>query len=95
MDWQSPRHLATHFRDHGREVGAATVEAYDASARAIIAADDTITFSYEDETTFERRVGVYQPTTGLLTIMSDDDRWIISHMRCDSIYVNDLMRRDD
>jgi len=33
-------------------------EEYDASARALLARDGTVTFSYEDATTYEIRVGV-------------------------------------
>ncbi len=57
-EWQSFRYLADHFEKHGRSVGARCAEEYDASARALLARDGTVTFSYEDATTYEIRVGV-------------------------------------
>ena len=79
-EWQSRTHLEDHFADHGREVGARTVEEYDASARAVVARADMI-FSYEDPTTGLIRVGSYESETGLFTALSHDDRWIVSHFQ--------------
>ena len=89
-EWQSREHLEGHFADHGREVGARTVEEYDASARAVVARADMI-FSYEDPTTGLLRVGCYDVQTGLFTALSDDDHWIVSHFATDDDYVDFLM----
>ncbi len=91
LDWQSSRHLEDHFADHGRDVGARTIEEYDASARATLARSDII-FSYDDPTTGLRRVGCYDRETRLFTVLSDDDRWIISHFATDDGYIRRLMR---
>ena len=87
-DWQSRGHLEDHFAKHGRGVGARPVAEYDSSARTTLALG-TI-FSYEDTKTGLTRVGVYDRETELLTVLSDDDHWIINHFRCDEEYVMDL-----
>ena len=92
-EWQSREHLEDHFRTHGREVGAWTLDEYDASARAVIARADMI-FAYEDWETGLIRVGCYDSVTGLFTIMSDDDRWIVSHFLPHPDYIGDLLERD-
>ena len=92
-EWQSPEHLADHFAKHGHEVGASAIEEYEASARALLARDDTIIFSYEDLLTAETRVGIYHRATQLFTALSDDDRWIVNHFKTDDGYIRGLMRR--
>ena len=89
-DWQSRRHLEDHFAKHGREVGAQTVAEYDSSARALIHRDDVITFSYQDRVTGLTRVGIYDQNASVVTILSDDDRWIINHFRTDRSYLEQL-----
>lgn len=84
-EWQSSKYLADHFAEHGWKIGARTIEEYDASARSTI--ERGTIFSYEDDTTSERRVGCYDRVSGFLTILSDDDRWIVSHFPCAEIYV--------
>jgi len=91
-EWQSPKHLSDHFEKHGRAVGARTVEEYDASARAILARDDAIVVSYEDRSTGLRRVGVYDESDALITVLSDDDRWIVNHFRARRSYLRRLLR---
>ncbi len=87
-EWQLPHYLADHFRDQGREVGARTVEEYDASARHVIASGTIFTF--EDRSTGETRVGCYERSTSLFTSLSEDDRWIVTHFRCDERYLRGL-----
>jgi len=92
-EWRSARHLADHFEDHRYEGPWASVEAYAASARALLERDDVLVFLYYDYTTGFSRVGVYDEDTGLFTILSEDDRWIISHFRTHWGYVRGLMER--
>lgn len=87
-EWQTRRYFEDHFRKHGRKIGARTIEEYDASARRTI--EHGTIFSFEDDTTAERRVGCYDRAASLLTILSDDDRWIVSHFPCDEGYLLDL-----
>jgi RHS repeat-associated protein len=57
--------ITNHFAKHGEQVGAASRKAYDRSAR------DTIKngrrFTYRDRGTGRRRVGYFNPETGLFT----------------------------
>ncbi len=89
VEWQSRKYVEDHFRKHGRKIGARTIEEYDASARRTI--ERGTIFSFEDDTTSERRVGCCDRVEGLLTILSDDDRWIVSHFPCDEEYLLDLI----
>ena len=91
-EWQSRQHLEDHFDRHGHEVGVRTIEEYDARARAVIARADMI-FSYEAHTTGEARVGSFDSQSGLFTVTSDDDRWIISHFPADHSYIRRLTKR--
>jgi hypothetical protein len=81
--------LEDHFAGHGREVGAATIEAFDASARSTVARG-TI-FSYDDRGTGERRIGHYDRATGLFAALDEDER-IVTHFRCTEGYVLNLPR---
>lgn len=92
-EWRSPRHREDHFADHRHEGPWPSVEAYDASARALLQRDDVLVFRYHDYTTGHTRVGVYDDDTGLFTILSEDDRWIISHFRTHWGYVRGLLER--
>lgn len=89
-EWQSRGHLEDHFAKHGREVGARTVEEYDSSARGLIHRDDVIIFSYQDRVTGLTRVGIYDQHASVVTILRDDDRWIINHFRTDPSYLEEL-----
>ena len=92
--WQSRKHLEDHFADHGGEVGARTVEEYDASARALLGRDDVTVFAYEDWETNFTRVGIFDANSGLFTFPSDDELWIVSHFRAERGYIRGLMGRD-
>ena len=93
-EWQSRKHLEDHFADHGREVGARTVEEYDASAPALVARDDVLLFWFVDEETGLDQVGLYDEMTRLFTVVSDDDRWIVTHFRARQGYIDDLLGED-
>lgn len=90
-EWQSRKHLEDHFADHGREVGARTVDEYDASARAMIARDDILIFGFVDDTTGLNRVGLYDEETGRFTVLSQGDYWIVTHFRAEQGYIDDLL----
>jgi hypothetical protein len=90
-DWQSRRHLEDHVGDHGHEVGAQTVEGYDASTRTLIAWDDVQGFGFIDDTTGLDRVGVYDEETRFFTSLSANDRWIVTHFRAEQGYIDDLL----
>jgi hypothetical protein len=47
VPWRSRQHREDHFRLHGAEVGAATIEAYDAGANATLLRADVV-FGYDD-----------------------------------------------
>ena len=90
-EWESRQHLEDHFVLHGHEVGAATIEAYDASARVTLGRADII-FGYTDRTTGLRRVGNYHAATGLFTATNTDDE-IVSHFRTTDADVQRLIGR--
>jgi hypothetical protein len=71
----SPFNLARHFRKHGRKLNCATVVDYEHSSLVTIASGTR--FTYEDSGT--PRVGYYDKTTNLLTVVSDDQLAIITH----------------
>jgi hypothetical protein len=93
-EWQSRRHLEDHFAEHGREVGARTIDEYDASARALITRDDVLIFGFVDDETGLDRVGLYDEETRLFTVLSDDDRWMVTHFRTRQGYIDDLLGED-
>ena len=93
VPWQSRRHLDDHFRLHGAEVGADTIEAYNASANATLRRADVI-FGYDDRWTGLRRAGSYESATGLFTAVNEDGE-IVTHFRTDDAYIRDLQGDDD
>ena len=93
MDWQSDHHRADHFRDHGAEVGARSVEEYNASAHAVIENDDADTFLYRGIDTDLDRIGLYDPLTGLFTALTEEQEWIVTHYRTDPEYIRGLKAR--
>jgi hypothetical protein len=87
-EWRTRRALEHHFGLHGHDLGAATVEDYDRSARETIVVGTY--FEYRDLTTEEWRVGYYDVPTERFTVLSDDEQEIITHFRCPEGYVRDL-----
>jgi hypothetical protein len=69
-------------------VRARTVEEYDRSAKETIVVGTS--FEYQDDFTEEWWIGYYDQLTERLTILTDDDRWIINHFRCPEGYVERL-----
>lgn len=92
IPWQSRRHLEDHFRLHGAEVGAATIEAYDASAQAMLLRADVI-FGYDDPRMGLRRTGNYESATSLFVAVNEHDA-IVTHFRADDEYIRDLLGDD-
>lgn len=92
MPWQTRQHLEDHFEAHGAEVGAATIEAYDASAQATLLRADVI-FGYDHPRTGLRRTGNYESATGLFVAVNEDDE-IVTHFLTDDEYIRDLLGDD-
>ena len=67
--------LAKHFRKHGQRLGCPVVADYERSSLVTIA--NGTRFTYYDGT--EPRVGYYDKSTHLLTVVSGDERAIITH----------------
>jgi hypothetical protein len=47
-------------------------------------------FGYEDDKPGEWRIGCYDSTTGRFTVITDDDRFIVSHFASDEDYAAGL-----
>ena len=85
VPWQSRRHPEDHFHAHGAEVGAATIEEFDASANATLLHADVI-FGYDDPETGLPRSASYDSVTGLYVAVNDDDE-IVTHYRTNDAYI--------
>jgi hypothetical protein len=90
-EWKSRAHLERHFALHGREVGARTVEEYDASAQETYRIGEI--FGYEDRATGEWHVGYYNQVTGQF-VATDENDLIVSHFVTDDDYVDELREED-
>lgn len=93
VSWQSRRHLEDHFLSHGVEVGADTIEAYDASAQATLRRGEVV-FAYDDLKTGLPRVGSYDPSTRLFVALNEYDE-IVSHFRTNAAYIRFLLGRSN
>ena len=93
VPWQSRRHLEDHFRLHGAEVEADTIEAYDASAHATLLRAGVV-FGYDDPKTGLPRVGNYDTATRLFTALNEDGE-IVTHFRTNDAYIRFLLGRSD
>ena len=85
--WGEPPAMWNHYADHGREVGAASPEEYDASARRTIRRG--LRFEYRERYGVPR-VGYYDKAAGLLTALTRSERRITSHFRATEHYVRGL-----
>jgi hypothetical protein len=85
------RNLEDHFREHGGELGARDIAAYDASAQETCRIGEM--FGYEDRRTGARRVGYYDRVTRRFVATDEYDR-IVSHFVADAGYVDDLREED-
>lgn len=72
--WSS-YNLLRHFRKHGHQLGLATVLDYEQSS--IVTIVNGKRFTYDESGT--PRVGYFDRRTGRLTVVSDDERVIITH----------------
>lgn len=91
-EWDSPEHLAEHFRLHGHELRTGTITEYDASAKETI--DIGIAFNYRDRQTGSWRLGYYDPLTERFAAMKDDAETIVTHFRCPERYLRSLPESD-
>ncbi len=88
-EWRSDEHMVRHFRRHGRRLGCATIQRYDASARETMEVGTQ--FEYRDPETDEWRMGWYDRPTGRFTATDQDGLFIRTHFRCPERYVADTL----
>ena len=88
-EWRTREELEAHFALHGRDVGARTVEEYEASSKDVLGRGTL--FEYEDGATGEPRLGYYDRDTRRFTAVTEDDRWIKTHFRCPEWYIGDIL----
>lgn len=92
LTWVSLVRLQWDFRKHGHEFPFSTVDEYEASSL------DTVTvgvrFEFEDRKSGRDRVGHYDKATNRLTVLTDDEMFILSHYRPTrgEAYVRGLLR---
>jgi hypothetical protein len=79
-EWRSDELLATHFRRHGRCLGCATIDQYDASARETTEVGTQ--FEYRDPDTGAWGMGWYDGPSQRFTAMNEDGVLILTHFRC-------------
>ena len=89
--WRSRASELDHFESHGAEVGSDSPERYTASALATLRVGRR--FTYTDETTGQPRVGYFHRSARRLTVLTDDERIIVNHFRCEggAAYVRGLI----
>jgi hypothetical protein len=75
--WIHQAELLKHFRKHGHKLALGTVQEYEASALDTIQVGTRFTF--EDPAKGRKRVGYYDKVTNRLTVVSDDELFILSH----------------
>lgn len=85
--WGDPPERWNHYTIHGRGVGAATPEEYDASARATIRTGTRVEYR---ERNGVPRVGYYDRTRGLFTGLDRSERRITTHYVATERYVRGL-----
>jgi hypothetical protein len=82
-EWRSRAFLEDHFRRHGADVGARTLERYVQLARETVRAGVRFTFRQ----TSRHRVGYYHLRRRRLVILTDDEETILSLSRQSTNYV--------
>jgi hypothetical protein len=92
--WPTRRKAEEHFFNHGQEVGASTVEEYEASAIETIRVGRP--FQYVDRTTGKRHLGYFDPPTGRFAGLDRRGRRIFTHFVPDEgeEYVRNLPHSD-
>ena len=86
-EWKSEQHLLDHYRQHRSDFGNCSIEEYDASAQSTL--DAGIYFEYFHIGSGETRIGCYDLVSRGFTVLDEDDL-IVSHFRCDEVYVRRL-----
>ena len=87
LEWDSRHSLEDHFRRHGREVNARTVEEYDRLARVTV--QNGVRFTYR--LTSRQRIGYYHRRSGRFVAMKDDGETILSLSRRNENYLRTLV----
>lgn len=90
--WVSPNRLHWDFNKHGPEMPWRTVQEYETSSLDTIQAGAR--FEFEDRKSGRDRVGYYDVATNRLTVLTDDELYILSHYRPrhGEVYVRGLLR---
>jgi hypothetical protein len=88
-EWMSNERLRHHFGRHARRLGCATIQEYDASARATIEVGTQ--FEYRDPELGVWRMGFYDRFTRRFTATDQDGVFIVTHFRCPERYVADTL----
>ena len=90
--WVSHVRLQWDFRKHGHEFPFSTVGDYEGSSIDTVV--DGVRFEFEDRKSGRDRVGYYDRATNRLTVLTDDELFILSHYRPTrgEAYVRGLLR---
>ena len=97
--WPDRQRLERKFRQHRRDFARhnplqplAGVAEYEQSSVDTIR--DGVRFTYTDDTHDVPRVGYFAPSTGLLTVLTESERVIVTHFPADEEYVRALLDSD-
>jgi len=90
--WVSQVRLQWDFRKHGHEFPFSTVGDYEASSIDTVIVG--VRFEFEDRKSGRDRVGYYDKAANRLTVLTDDEKFILSHYRPTrgEAYVRGLLR---
>ncbi len=90
--WVSPNRLRWDFGKHAREFPFTTVQEYEESSIDTISVG--VRFEFEDGKSSRPRVGYYDVRMNRLTVLTDDELFILSHYRPTrgETYVRGLLR---
>lgn len=87
VGWISEASRQRHFREHGREVGAQSIDRYDESVQWTL--DNGRFFEFFHEDAGEFRTGCYHRETGLFVVLNLADA-VVTHYVCPEWYVEGL-----
>ncbi len=76
QEWISRSELSRHFRKHGQKFPYSTEAQYEASSLSTIQLGSPFTFKNRRGVP---RIGYYHSGTNRLTMVTDDDRFIVTH----------------
>ncbi len=85
--WKTEQHRLDHFQEHRAEFGNCSIDEFDASAQRTL--DTGTYFEYFHIGSGETRIGCFDRASGGFTVLDEDDH-IVSHFRCDEVYVRRL-----